>query len=218
MLAGWAFSFSLRSARETEEETMDSKTIRRLVECAILVAVGTVLSLFEFKGAWALGGGITFCSMLPLVMIAHRHGTKWGVGSALLYSLIQLMLGLSNVQYAPDALTAVGIILLDYVVAYTVIGFAACFNGVIKNRCVSIVVGIVFTFALRLLCHFLSGVLIWEVLWPNSVGWAPAVWSIAYNGSYMVPEMVITSIVAALSYKPLKRYWLGEDLKAPKAI
>ena len=37
---------------------MDSKTIRRLVECAILVAVGTVLSLFEFKGAWALGG---FC-------------------------------------------------------------------------------------------------------------------------------------------------------------
>ena len=196
---------------------MDSKNIRRLVECAILVAVGTVLSLFEFKGAWALGGGITFCSMLPLVMIAHRHGTKWGVGSALLYSLIQPLLGMSNVQYAPDALTAVGIILLDYVVAYTVIGFSACFNGVIKNRCVSIVVGIVFTFALRLLCHFLSGVLIWEVLWPNSLGWAPAVWSIAYNGSYMVPEMVITSIVAALSYKPLKRYWRGEDLKSTKA-
>ena len=72
---------------------MDSKNIRRLVECAILVAVGTVLSLFEFKGAWALGGGITFCSMLPLVMIAHRHGTKWGVGSALLYSLIQTAAG-----------------------------------------------------------------------------------------------------------------------------
>ena len=68
------------------------------------------------------------------------------------------------------------------------------------------------------LIRFLSGLLIWEVLWPNSLGWAPAVWSIAYNGSYMVPEMVITSIVAALSYKPLKRYWLGEDLKAPKAI
>lgn len=55
------------------------------------------------------------------------------------------------------------------------------------------------------------------MLWPNSLGWAPAVWSIAYNGSYMVPEMVITSIVAALSYKPLKRYWLGEDLKSTKA-
>ena len=45
-------------------------------------------------------------------MIAHRHGTKWGVGSALLYSLIQLLLGMGNGQYAPDALTAVGIIAL----------------------------------------------------------------------------------------------------------
>ena len=189
---------------------MDSKTIRRLVECALLVAVGTVLSLFEFKGVWALGGGITFCSMLPLVMIAHRYGTRWGVGCALLYSLIQLVLGISNVQYAPDAVTAIGIILLDDVVAYTVIGFSACFNRCFKNRLTSIVVGIVFTFSLRLLCHFLSGVMIWEVLWPNGEGWAPAVWSIAYNGSYMVPEMLITSLVAVLSYKPLKPYWLGQ--------
>ena len=36
-------------------------------------------------------------------------------------------------------------------------------------------------------------------------------------GAFAVPEMVITSIVAALSYKPLKRYWLGEDLKSLKA-
>ena len=88
---------------------MDSKTIRRLVECALLTAVGTVLSLFEFKGIWALGGGITFCSMLPLVMISFRHGTRWGVGCALVFSLIQMTLGISNVQYAPDALTAIGI-------------------------------------------------------------------------------------------------------------
>ncbi len=193
-----------------EEPTMESKNIRRMVECALLVAVGTVLSLFEFKGVWALGGGITFCSMLPLVMIAHRHGTRWGVGCALLYSLIQLLLGLNNVQYAPDALTAIGIILLDYVVAYTVIGLSACFNRCIQNRRTSIVLGIVFTFALRLLCHFLSGVLIWEVLWPNGEGWAPAVWSIAYNGSFMVPETIITAVAAVLSFKPLKAYWMGE--------
>ena len=51
--------------------------LRRLVECAVLIAIGTVLSLFEFSGPWALGGGITVCSMLPLVLICHRHGTKW---------------------------------------------------------------------------------------------------------------------------------------------
>lgn len=191
---------------------MNSKTIQRLVECALLIAVGTVLSLFEFKGIWALGGGITFCSMLPLVMIAHRHGTRWGVFCALIFSLIQLVLGLNNVQYAPDALTAVGIILLDYVLAFTVIGFSACFTKVVKDRRWAIVLGIAVTFTLRFVCHFFSGLLIWEALWPNEKGWAPAVWSLAYNASYMLPETLLTSAVAFISYTPLKKYWLGADV------
>ena len=191
---------------------MDSKTIRRLVECALLIAVGTVLSLFKFRGVWALGGSITFCSMLPLVMIADRHGTKWGVACAAAFSLIQLVLGLNNVQYAPDALTALGVILLDYVLAYTVIGFSACFKRAIKDRRWAIVAGIAVTFFLRFLCHFASGVLIWEVLWPNENGWAPVLWSLAYNGSYMLPETLLTAAVVYVSFKPLKKYWLGEDL------
>lgn len=195
---------------------MDSKALKRLVECALLIAIGTVLSLFDFKGPWALGGGITVCSMLPLVMIAHRHGTRWGVLSALIYSVIQMLLGLSNVQYAPDALTAAGIILLDYILAFTVIGFSACFNSVIKDRRWSIVTGIAVTFFVRFVCHFFSGVLIWEAMWPNELGWASAVWSLAYNGSFMLPETIITSVVAFASFAPLKKYWLGEDM--PKTV
>ena len=34
-----------------------------------------------------------------------------------------------------------------------------------------------------------------------------------YNASYMVPEIIITGIVAALSYRPLQRYYQGEDLR-----
>ncbi|MEG0512676.1 MAG: energy-coupled thiamine transporter ThiT [Clostridia bacterium] len=197
---------------------MDSMKMRRMVECALLIAIGTVLSLFDFKGPWALGGGITVCSMLPLVMIAHRHGTKWGVMSALLFSLIQMLLGISNVQYAPNAITAIGIILLDYVLAFTAIGFSACFNNVVKDRRASIALGIVVTFSARFVCHFLSGVLIWEAMWPNALSWAPALWSFAYNGSYMLPEIIITSVVAVASYVPLKKYWLSEDIaKAVKA-
>ncbi len=186
---------------------------RRLTESAILVAVGTVLSLFTFQGPWVLGGGITICSMLPLVMIAYRHGTKMGIFSALVYSVIQLLLGMSNVQYAPDAITAIGIIFLDYIVAFTIIGFAGVFQKPVKNAQMSVVVGVVVTFMGRLFCHFLSGYLIWEALWPNGYGWASALWSLAYNASYMVPEMIITAVVAFVSFVPLKKYWLGEDLK-----
>ncbi|MEG0941755.1 MAG: energy-coupled thiamine transporter ThiT [Oscillospiraceae bacterium] len=189
-------------------------TVKRMAESAMLIAIATVLSLFTFQGPWALGGGITVCSMLPLVMLAHRHGTKWGIVSALIFSVLQLFLGISNVQYAPTFLSAAGVVLLDYILAFTVLGFSACFNNVIKNRRTAIVVGIVVTFFGRFVCHFLSGVLIWEALMPNALGWAPFVWSLAYNGSYMLPEIVITSVVAFISYKPLKRYWLNEEIAA----
>ncbi len=189
--------------------------LRRLTESALLLAIATVLSLFQFAGPWALGGSITVCSMLPIVMIVQRYGTGWGMISALTYSLLQLLLGLNNVQYAPNALTAVGIILLDYVFAFGMLGFSAVFNRVIADRRLSIIVGIVVTFFGRFLCHFLSGMIIWEALWPNALGWAPVLWSFVYNGSYMLPETIITATAAFLLYKPLKKFWLGEDLKKP---
>ena len=193
-----------------------SYQLKRLTESAILLAIATVLSLFQFSGPWVLGGSITVCSMLPIVMIANRYGTRWGLFSALTYSLLQLVLGLNNVRYAPDALTAVAIIALDYILAYTVLGFSASLNGLFKNRRLAIVAGIAVTFFARFLCHFISGVLIWEVLWPNALGWAPVVWSLAYNGSYMLPEILITGTAAFLLYRPLEKYWLGEDLQKPK--
>ena len=189
-----------------------SYNLKRLTESAIMLAIATVLSLVQFAGPWVLGGSITFCSMLPVVMLTHRYGTRWGLLSAFTFSLLQLVLGLKNVQYAPDALTAAAIILLDYVLAYSVLGFSAIFNKVVKNRRYAIALGITVPFLARYLCHFVSGILIWEALWPNGLGWAPWVWSISYNGSYMIPEILITVTVALLLFAPLKTYWLGEDL------
>ena len=190
------------------------KSTRRLVESAVMIAIGTVLSMFPFSAPWAFGGGVTICSMLPLVIIAHRYGTKWGLFTAFVYSVLQLILGVSNVQVAAGYgfVLAVGVLLLDYILAFTVIGLSACFNGVIKNHLVSIVVGIVFTFALRFVCHFLSGWIIWGVITPNEMGLVAPLYSLIYNGGYMLPETIITALVAVLTYKPLKRYWLAEDL------
>lgn len=190
------------------------KSTRRLVESAVMIAIGTVLSMFPFSAPWAFGGGVTICSMLPLVIIAHRYGTKWGLFTAFVYSVLQLILGVSNVQFAAGYgfVLAVGVLLLDYILAFTVIGLSACFNGVIKNHLASIVVGIVFTFALRFVCHFLSGWIIWGVITPNEMGLVAPLYSLIYNGGYMLPETIITALVAVLTYKPLKRYWLAEDL------
>ena len=186
--------------------------VRKLVESAILIAIGTVLS--ELKIDMPLGGGLTICSMLPLVLVAHRWGTGWGVFTAFVYSLLQLLLGMNNVQYATSALMAAGIVLLDYVVPYTLLGLSAVFKKAVKSMAASLVSGIVLTFGLRFVCHFITGWWIWEALWPNEFGWASPLYSLLYNGGYMLPEIILTSVVALLLLKtPLKKYILAEDLK-----
>lgn len=72
-----------------------SKT-RTLVECALMIALGTVLAnikIFEMPN----GGSITLLSMLPFILISFRHGVKWGLFTGFVNSLLQMLLGF----YAP---------------------------------------------------------------------------------------------------------------------
>ena len=185
---------------------------RRMVETALMLAIGTVLSVLSFQGVWALGGSITFCSMLPLVVLSWRWGWKWGLLSAFVFSVLQLMLGYANVQYATSIGMAVLIVLFDYILAFSAIGLSGLFRGKFQSERTGIVVSIVVTFLLRLACHCVSGVWVWEALWPNELGWAAPIWSIAYNASYMLPEILITGIAAFVSWRPLERYYLGKDI------
>ena len=187
-------------------------TVRRMVESAILVALATVLSIFKID--MPMGGGLTVCSMLPLVVLSHRWGWKWGAVSALVYSVLQLLLGLDNVGYAAAGgmAMAVGCVVLDYIVAYFVIGFSGIFDGPGKNHRAAMAIGIAVTFFLRFLCHFITGFWIWNALWPNEFGMTGLVYSAAYNGWYMAAELAVTEIVAMLLFAPLKRFFTGQDI------
>ena len=184
---------------------------RKLTDTAILIAMGTVLSIFKID--MPMGGGLTACSMLPLVFISYRYGWKWGALSGFVYSLLQMFLGLDNVRYATSVIMAIGIILLDYISAYTVIGFASFFGGKPTNTRKALVIGITVTFVCRFLCHFITGWWIWDALWPNEYGMAAPVYSLVYNGWYMGAELVLTVAAAMAIYEPLKKYIHGEDLK-----
>ncbi|MBQ1183397.1 MAG: energy-coupled thiamine transporter ThiT [Clostridia bacterium] len=170
---------------------------KKLCVTAILIALGSVLSLIKVY-EMPLGGSVTLLSMLPIVMIPLMYGTSWGLVGAFMYSAVQLMFGIfidGLLGWGLSLGYVIGAIIFDYLLAFTVLGFA----GVFKNLGVKgIVLGIVLAMVLRFLSHLVSGGIFfaswtdWDNVW---------LYSICYNGAYMLPEMVITSLSAVLVFK-----------------
>ncbi len=171
---------------------------RTLVEGALMIAIAIVLSylkLFDLPQ----GGSITL-EMIPLVVMGLRNGPKWGCFTGFVHGLIQMIIGFNNVLYCNTLAAQIGCILLDYLLAFTVLGLASLVSKRFgEQKLAGVVVGSVAVGLLRFACSFLSGWLLWgSYAWE---GWSPALYSLAYNGSYMVPDMIILAVAAALLYK-----------------
>lgn len=172
------------------------QNILRLTESAIMIAFATVLSEIRIAHL-PLGGSVTAFSMLPLIIIAYRYGTKWGLFSAGIAGLFQLILGMNNLRYGTGLLAVVAILLFDYIIAYGILGLGGIFRGRIGNRQgVEMACGAALTLFLRYLCHVLTGVTVWKVWAPE--GQSVLGYSLGYNATYMLPELVITVIGALL--------------------
>ena len=104
-----------------------------MTECAVLIALATILSIIKvFEMPW--GGSITAASMLPLVIIGYRHGIKWGMFSSVVFSVIQMMLGGGTISAAflpgDDQMKwylAIIMVLLDYFFAFSLVGLSGLF-------------------------------------------------------------------------------------------
>ena len=81
-----------------------------------MIALSTVLSMIQIP-LMPHGGSITLFSMVPILVMSYRHGAKWGVMTAFVNSLIQLVQGLGNLAYCQTLTAQVGCVLLDYLLA-----------------------------------------------------------------------------------------------------
>lgn len=178
---------------------MQSKKTRILVEGAVMLALATALSFIQiYKLPW--GGSITLLSMLPIVLYSIRRGLKAGLAISFLFSLIQLYQGIMDGLFGwgltPGMLIAC--IFIDYIFAFTVLGLGGLFR---KKGTAGWIGGIVLAIALRFVMHFLSGVVIWKSfgeLWEGFSTESSVLYSILYNGSYMLPELIITVVAAVV--------------------
>lgn len=169
-----------------------SKNIIRLTETAIMIALGTILSVIKLVDL-PYGGSITIAHMLPVILIAYRYGSRWGFCSGFVYGLLQLLLGMKNLSYATSFWAAVAIIVFDYLAAYSVVGIIGVFHKK-RSQPFSITFGALFIFFLRYVCHVISGCTVWAGL---SIPTAEAfIYSVVYNATYMIPEAIVTTVAA----------------------
>ncbi len=165
---------------------------RKLAEASVMLALATVLSLIKLVDL-PYGGSVTIACMLPIVIVAYRHGTGIGLLTGFVFGVIQQLLGLKTLSYVTSWQSVVAVILLDYIVAFMVIGLGGIFKKLAAQP-IALTLGSVFIGILRYICHVISGCTVWAGLSiPTN---AALVYSLGYNATYMIPETIVTALLA----------------------
>ena len=205
---------------------MANKT-KRLTESAMLLAVAIVLELVSkmFIPEMPFGGQVTLVSMLPVVLISYRHGVKWGLVTGLTYALLEMALGAKTVAaafqpgYFGDEVMLVNafvMCLLDYIVAFTILGLGGIFRERFEKPGTALGLGAAVALCCRYLAHIASGYILfsgwaeWFFTQEGFPAWGSTLveslssaelgmaYSVIYNGFYMIPEIILTVTAAIL--------------------
>lgn len=204
---------------------MSDNTLKLTVS-AIMVAMSTVLSFLKFTEL-PYGGSVTLFSFVPILFVGYAYGAKWGIASGIVYGILQTIFGISGaVAGAGFAWYQVLLCaLLDYIVAGATLGLGGTFKKVIKNPQISFGLGSLFACVLKYISHFLSGYILFgtyaewfftegggmdygaNILSTYSGNTLSVVYSLIYNATFMLPETIITIIMACIiiSVKPLRK-------------
>lgn len=177
-------------------------TVLRLVESAIMLGLATALSMVKIFQL-PLGGSVTLCSMLPVLLIGYKYGPKWGLVTGFAYGAIQLLLDLGKALswgLTPTALAASFII--DYLLAFAALGLAGIYGKGLKKY----VAGMTTAVVLRFVFHVISGVTAYASWLPKEWSGHLFLYSLAYNGSFLLPDFAICLVVGLLIFKPLGRF------------
>ena len=153
---------------------------KKLTFCAMAIALATVTSFIKFADL-PMGGSITLFSMLFVSLIGYFYGTKTGLTTGLAYGVLQLITG--PYIYAPAQ------VLLDYPLAFGALGL----SGFFKNKKHGLSIGYTVGVLGRYICHVISGYIFFGAYAPE--GMDPMIYTLGYNLTYILPEMVATLII-----------------------
>lgn len=167
---------------------MRNVKLQMLVEMAVAVALALVLNkltLFHMPQ-----GGSVNLEMLPILFVALRWGVWAGMLAGVVDGLLQLIFG--GYVFHPVQ------VILDYPLAFALLGLAGLFmtNLEEKNGAVKIICGSILAVLGRFLSHVVSGAIFFGEYAPE--GQNVWVYSSIYNGSYLIPSLLVSIVVLLL--------------------
>ena len=169
--------------------------------CLALAFVLSQIKLFSMP----MGGTVTPASTLPIIVCSVAFGPVWGFAVAFIFSLLQLIGGVLVTPFQ---------VLLDYTLGFTALGIAGFAapgfksgtrnsNALLRYRKASLVKILIFTmiaYVVRWLGSVLSGVIFWGD-YAKDAGFDSAfIYSIVYNGSFLLAELGILAVVMVILY------------------
>ena len=182
---------------------MRNPRVLTMVETALCVALAVVLArivLFE-----APQGGSVSLEMLPILVLALRRGARAGVIGGVLLGVALLIFKPVTVHWAQ--------IVLDYPLAFGVLGVAAfgarawraavARGQMAKAVWTVLVPSCLLAGVVRFVPHFLSGLIFFGQYAPK--GQPVMLYSLIYNGGYIVPATLLCTAAAALLVPALER-------------
>ncbi|MFW6409563.1 MAG: energy-coupled thiamine transporter ThiT [Halanaerobiales bacterium] len=177
--------------------------VRLIAEIGVAIALATVLN---FMPLWKMpqGGSISL-EMLPILLIALRWGGKPGLLAGITYGLVQLIAN-------PYIIHPVQLI-MDYPLPYMMLGLAGFFNITKRNlpreiNYFKVLMALLTAGLGRFIIHILSGVVFFASYAPE--GQNVWIYSIVYNGSYILPSLILCYFLIILL---LKKLVLREDMR-----
>ena len=191
---------------------MKRKTkIITLAEIAIFAAIGFVLDLLAslYSGFFPFGGSVSF-ALVTVVIISFRRGVIPGVFCGLLIGLLDLTDGFYTI--ADTWYNSIFQIGMDYIFTYMLVGIVGLFKPLFKrfNKVVIITLSTVFAGLLKYFMHFLSGILYWPE-YENQPFVERVVYSLAYNGGYMIPTIIVCAIASFFLCIRLEKIFMVEE-------
>ncbi len=167
-------------SRNTKEQFF---SIKILAEIIVSVALAATLSLISHSFFSLAQGGSINIGMLPILLLSLRRGSKIGIFAGAVFGVVDLAI-------EPFVVHPIQLI-LDYPLAFAALGVAGFFQ---KRP----VIGVVISITGRFISHFVSGV----VYFSEYAGQIhPIIYSAIYNATYIIPSMVICTIIIGILQK-----------------